>query len=55
MTMYDYYMNDIPDYYPEMYRNGFTPEQILMTKRREIQEAQEQELTDIKITSEVKV
>ncbi len=38
MTLYDYYMNSIPDYYPTMYHDGFTPEQILMAKRRQMWE-----------------
>ena len=58
MTLYDYYMNSIPDYYPTMYRDGFTPEQILMAKRRQMWEEQEERETamptNIHITYEVK-
>ena len=34
--LYDILMEHIPDYYPAMYRDGFTPEQILMAKRRQM-------------------
>jgi hypothetical protein len=52
-------MEHIPDYYPTMYRDGFTPEQILMATRRQMLEKQEERETamptDIHITSEVKI
>ena len=59
MTMYDNYMKKIPDYYPTMYRDGYSPEEILMSVRRQMyQEHQERnnpELpTNIHITSEIK-
>lgn len=28
MTLYEYFNRSIPEYYPTMYRDGFTPEQI---------------------------
>ena len=40
--LYDILMEKIPDYYPTMYRDGFTPEQILMAKRRQMLEEQEE-------------
>ena len=46
-------------YYNTMYLDGFTPEQILMAKRRQMWEEQEERETamptDIHITSEVKI
>ena len=55
MNLYDNYMEQIPDYYPAMYRDGFKPEQILMAKRRQMQEERETAMpTNIHITSEVK-
>ena len=59
MSIYDNYMEHIPDYYPAMYLDGFTPEQILMATRRQMLEKQEERETamptDIHITSEVKI
>ena len=48
---------DLPEYYPTMYRDGFTPEQILMAQRKKMMnEVAEKEIIDeVNITSEVKV
>ena len=56
MSLYDEIMKKTPDYYPTMYEDGFTPEQILMAKRRQMfQEQEERELpTNIHITTEIK-
>lgn len=53
MTLSDFYNRQVPDYYPTMYRDGYTPQQILMAKRRQMM--QSQTVSEIKITSEVKV
>ena len=34
--MFDEYDKKIPDYYPTMYMDGYTPEQILHAVRREM-------------------
>ena len=52
MTLSDYYNRQVPDYYPTMYRDGYTPQQILMAMRRQMM--QTQPVNEIKITSEVK-
>ena len=57
MTLYDYIGRQIPNYYPTMYLDGYTPEQILSAVRGQMKaQAAEAEPTDynIHITSEVK-
>ena len=49
---------DVPAYYPTMYLDGFTPEQILYAKKKQmLEDIEERENPDpeIKITSEVKI
>lgn len=53
MTVFDYYNRQVPEYYPAMYLDGYTPQQILMAKRSQM--AQSQEANEIKVTSEVKI
>ena len=60
MSLHDEIMKKIPDYYPTMYLDGYSPEQILMAKRRQIREDFQERNnpetpTDIHITSEVKI
>ena len=47
----------MPEYYPTMYLDGFTPEEILMAKRYQMLKEQRETAmpTDIHITSEVKI
>ncbi len=51
----------LPDYYDTMYLDGYTPEQILealsrtMTKRDLARQWEQEAISDIKITSEVRV
>lgn len=67
MTLYEYLDRKIPDYYPTMYKDGYSPEQILHAARRKIlrehearqaakrAEAEAMEIPEVKITSEVKI
>ena len=67
MTLYEYLDSKIPDYYPTMYRDGYSPEQILHAARRKIlqeyearkeaqrAEAEANEISEVKIVSEVKI
>jgi hypothetical protein len=57
MTQIDYYDRQIPDYYKEMYLDGYTPEQIAYALRRKmIQDHEERQMVnEIKITSEVRL
>ena len=66
MTLFDYYDRQIPDYYPTMHMDGYTPEQIMHAAHRkmvrEYEERQEakraeaaNEIPTVKIVSEVKV
>ena len=59
MSLYDEATKRIPDYYSTMYQDGFTPEEILMAKRRQMHQDIEERAnpeppTNIHITSEVK-
>ena len=67
MTLYEYLDSKIPNYYPLMYRDGYSPEQILHAARRKILqeyearkaakrgEAEASVIPEVKITSEVKI
>ena len=67
MTLYEYYDRKIPDYYPTMYLDGYSPEQIIHAAHRKIlqeyearkaermAEAEAMEIPEVKITSEVKI
>ena len=67
MGLYEYLDSKIPDYYPTMYKDGYTPEQILYSVRRKIlreyearkaerlAEAEAMEIPEVKITSEVRI
>ena len=36
MTLSDYYLRDVPDYYDWMYLDGYTPEQIMYAKHKQM-------------------
>ena len=67
MTLFDYYDSKIPDYYPTMYMDGYTPEQIMYSAHRNMirayearkadqqAEAEANEIPNVKIISEVKI
>lgn len=55
MTLFDYYDSQIPEYYPTMYQDGYTPTQILYAHRKKFRRQQETQIDSIKITSEVKI
>ena len=63
MNIQEQYFKGVPDYYPSMYLDGYTPQQIMSAVRNKmIQEYKkrkmaktEPEITEFKITSEVKV
>ena len=67
MNYYDWYTRNIPEYYNTMYLDGYTPYEIIQAahksvmrryeERKAMQEAMqiENEITEIKVTSEVKV
>lgn len=64
MTLYEYLDSKIPDYYPTMYKDGYTPEQIRYACHRKIRrdyeaskraEAEAMEIPEVKITSEVRI
>ena len=58
MSLYDQAMSQLPEqYYPTMYMDGFTPEQIMMTRRRdmlaEYAAQAEQQPMDVNIRTEM--
>ena len=65
MTLYEYLDSKIPAYYPTMYKDGYSPEQVLHAARRKIlreyedrkeaqrAEAEANEIPEVKITSKV--
>lgn len=67
MSLADYYNRNIPEYYDTMYQDGYTPDQIMTAFHRKISqeyeariarkqaEAEQNEVWNVKITSEVKV
>ena len=67
MTLFEYYDRKIPDYYPTMYLDGYSPEQIIRAAHRKIRqeydarkaermtEAEAMEIPEVKITSEVRI
>ena len=56
MSLTNFKERNIPDYYPTMYLDGFTPEEILMAKHRQMRQTQEEQQlpTNIHITTEIK-
>lgn len=57
MSIVDEYNKNIPDYYPAMYLDGFTPEQIRYALQRKMisQNEDSQDVGQIRIVSEVRV
>ena len=41
MTLFEYYDRKIPDYYPTMYLDGYSPEQIIHAAHRKIRQEYE--------------
>ena len=57
MTLADYYSRNVPDYYPDMWRDGYTPYEVMTAFRKQMLEGIEdrQMVNEIKISSEVKL
>ena len=60
MTLYEQINRNIPEYYPTMYMDGYTPEEIRIALKRKMLEdraAREEvdESQSVKIVSEVKL
>lgn len=65
MGIFEYLDSKIPDYYPTMYRDGYTPEQIMYAAHRKLRkeyeareaakraEVEASEIPEVKITSKV--
>lgn len=58
-TLIDNYHKNVPKYYPYMYKDGFTPEQIFYAHHKQMIEqflnSQEEKETNVKIESEIRV
>jgi len=52
MNLYEKSNLQIPEYYDTMYLDGFTPEEILMAKRKQMDEAFDDEDDEVVITAE---
>ena len=57
MTLFENIDRKIPEYYPTMYMDGYTPEEIRYALHRKMLKDSEKEdnLQDVKIVSEVKI
>ena len=57
MTLFENFDRKIPEYYPTMYKDGYTPEEIRHALHRKMLKNVEKEdnLQDVKIVSEVKI
>ena len=42
MSLIDYYDRQIPAYYPTMYQDGFSPEQIMFARHRDMMDEYEE-------------
>ena len=54
--MFEEYDRKIPDYYPTMYLDGYTPEQVYVSYKKMLREmySQEEPTADINFSYEVK-
>lgn len=57
MSIFDYNNRKIPEYYPTMHLDGYTPYEIMAAKKAALyKEIQQQEaIEEIKITTEIKI
>lgn len=57
MTLLDYTQRKVPDYYPDMWRDGFNPYEVMTAFKKQMWDGIEdnQMASEIKISSEVKV
>ena len=57
MSLADYYNRNIPDYYPTMFLDGYSPQQIWTARRRDIFKrlAEKDKENEVKIRTEIKI
>ena len=57
MSLQDYAYRNVPEYYPDMWRDGYTPYEVMYALKRQMYQGYEerQMVDDIKITSEVRL
>ena len=55
-TLIDDYFRKVPEYYPEMYQDGFTPEEIMYAFRKQRhRKAEDEHPGKINLSSKVKI
>ena len=57
MNIFDFYSRQLPDYYPSMYLDGYTPDQIYASFHRMLRkqwEAEQEQPSRVHFTYEVK-
>lgn len=57
MTIQDYAYRNVPEYYPDMWRDGYTPYEVMYALKRQMYQAHEERtmIDEVKISSEVKL
>ena len=57
MSLLDYYNRNIPDYYPTMFLDGYSSQQIWTARRRDIFKrlAERDKENEVKIRTEIKI
>ncbi len=57
MTLQDYAYRKVPEYYPDMWRDGFTPYEVMAAFKKQMYQAYEKRaaVDEVKISSEVKL
>lgn len=57
MTLEDYYYRQLPEYYPTMYMDGYTPQEVYAAFHRKMKKrwAEERNMDRVHITVESKV
>jgi hypothetical protein len=57
MTLQDYVYRNVPEYYPDMWRDGFTPYEVMAAFKKQMYQAYDERtmVDEVKISSEVKL
>ena len=57
MTLQDYVYRNVPEYYPDMWWDGFTPYEVMAAFKKQMYQAYDERtmVDEVKISSEVKL
>ena len=57
MTLQDYVYRNVPEYYPDMWQDGFTPYEVMAAFKKQMYQAYDERtmVDEVKISSEVKL